>query len=79
MRMGLMFIHVHLRRSDEQKVVRVLHLKLIIRSHCHLKHFIVDKSGYNFCWYMLHIIRYIRIHVTVGGFNKRVLKAEHSS
>ena len=47
-------------------------------SHCHLKHFIVDKSGYNFCWYMFHIIRCIRIHVTVGGFNKRVLKAEHS-
>ena len=32
MRMGLVFIHVHLWRSDEQKVVRVLHLKLIIRT-----------------------------------------------
>ena len=35
MRMGLMFIHVHLRRSDEQKVVRVLHLQLIIRTAIH--------------------------------------------
>ena len=35
MSMGLMFIRVHLRRSVEQKVVRVPHLKLIIKTAIH--------------------------------------------